>query len=246
MSAGRPNPYPPLIGHRGARKHAPENTLAGLRCAADFGVSWVEFDVKLSRDGVALLMHDETLERTTNGRGRVADTAWSTIAALDAGARFGPRFVGERVPTLAQTVELLDELGLGANVEIKPCPGREVETGRLVATELARLWPARLPAPVLSSFSEAALEAARAAAPQLARGLLVGALPLDWQARAERLGCIAVHCGARELTAEQVRAVKQAGYPLLVYTVNDAAQAAQLRAWGVDSLVTDDPPALSA
>src|SRR5262245_35511267 len=114
----RPWPFPQIVGHRGGGTLAPENTLAGIRTAAQMGCGGVEFDVMLSADGVPVLIHDETLERTTNGHGSVATTAYASLASLDAGAWFDPRFRGERVPTLDQAGKLCVELGLWANIEV--------------------------------------------------------------------------------------------------------------------------------
>ena len=236
---------PRLVGHRGARGSAPENTLVSIRRAAGLGAPWVEFDVKLTADGRAILMHDDTLERTTSGRGPVAAATWEQVQALDAGAWFGPAFAGERVPDLAETIALLAELGLGANVEIKPCPGREVETGAAVAAQVARLWPRSLPPAVLSSFSEAALEAAREAAPDVARSLLVTDIPPDWHARLQRLGCAGLHAGERQLLRPAVEAVKARNVPMLAYTVNAHERAELLWSWGVDCLATDWPERLA-
>lgn len=235
---------PRVVGHRGAAASAPENTLAGLRRALQLGVGWVEFDVKLTGDGVPILMHDAVLERTTDGRGAVADTAYTAIRELDAGAWFGPEFAGERVPSFDEAIDLLLSHGLAANVEIKPCPGRERETGTAVARRLAERWPSERPPPLLSSFAEAALEAAREAVPALPRGLLVGAVPEDWRARLERLGCVSLHCSHRHLEPAAVSAVHAAGYPLLVYTVNEAERARTLYSWGVDCICTDRPEAI--
>jgi glycerophosphoryl diester phosphodiesterase len=231
---------PPLIGHRGARKEAPENTLASLTRAAELGAAWVEVDVKLSGDGRLILMHDDTLERTTDGEGAVADTSWEVLAALDAGSWFDARFAGERVPLLIEAIGRLAELSLGANIEIKPCPGREAETGRAVAEEVSVSWPVDLPAPVLSSFEEDSLAAARETAPDLPRGLLVGDLPDDWAERAAALQCATVHVGQRALTREQVAAVKAAGLPLMAWTSNEVDRARELWSWGVDAIATDD------
>ena len=132
----------PVIGHRGAAARAPENTLAGLRKAHALGASWVEFDVMLSGDEVPLLIHDETLRRTTSGRGRVPALSAAAIRALDAGSWFDGTFAGERVPTLEEAVALLLDLGLHANLEVKPARGFERRTGEVVARTLARIWPA--------------------------------------------------------------------------------------------------------
>lgn len=242
----KPLEVPRIIGHRGARANAPENTLAGIRAAHDEGARWVEFDVKLTRDGVPILMHDETLDRTTDGRGRVQDHGAAEIARLDAGARFDRRFAGEGVPTLSATLALLAELDMGFNLEVKPCPGREAETTKAAIAVLRRAWPANRPAPIISSFKAQSLRAARDIAPELPRGYLAERLDATWHEQALGLDCVAVHPGTRHLTRAQVAAVKQAGYPLLVWTVNEPARARELVGWGVDSLITDAPAAIAA
>ena len=232
-------PYPRVIAHRGGGGLAPENTLAAIRTGAQRGFAGIEFDVMLSRDSVPVLIHDETLERTTNGTGTVANTAWADLAALDAGSWFGAAFAGEPLPRYADAARLCVDLGLWANVEIKPSGGFEHATGDAVAAISAELWQAAPVAPLLSSFSIDALEAAAAAAPGLARGLLVEAIPDNWQDTVARLGCVSLHCSVRQLTRAQVRAVKDAGCALLCYTVNDPATASELFSWGVDAVVTD-------
>lgn len=237
---------PAIIGHRGAKANAPENTLAGLRRAHEEGARWVEFDVKLTADGVPILMHDETLDRTTDGRGPVRARTIDEIRRLDAGAWFGKVFRGERVPTLVEALDLLAALGMGFNLEIKPCPGRERETAEIAVRTVLAHWPAARPAPIVSSFEAEALAAARAVAPDLPRGYLAGRLPGDWAAIASGLGCVAVHPGARDLSDSQARAIKAAGYALLVWTVNDSRRARALLSWGADAIITDAPGDLAA
>jgi glycerophosphoryl diester phosphodiesterase len=236
---------PPVIGHRGAAGCAPENTLASLRAAADGGAAWVEFDVRLSRDGQAVLFHDDRLERTTNGLGRVADCDLEELKRLDAGGWFGPRFRGERIPTLVEAIATLGELGLGANVEIKADLGREAETARVVTRILAGEWPADLPAPLLSSFATEALAAARTTAPLVARALLVTAIPPDWRRRLDALGCCALHCSARRFDRAAAGDVIARGIPLRCYTVNEERKARRLFAAGVESVFSDCPGALA-
>jgi len=237
---------PRVIGHRGAAGHAPENTLASLRRAAQLGARWVEFDVALTRDGEPVLLHDETVDRTTNGKGRLAAMALAELQILDAGAWHSQATAGERVPTLAEAFALLLTLGLGANIEIKPTKGREVETGAVVAQRVAAAWPQSLPPPLLSSFKPEALAAARDAAPSLRRGYLLNRLDRGWQAKAASLGCVSVHCNHRSLTRPAAAEVRQAGYHLLAYTVNDAARGRQIFDWGVDAVFTDYPDRLLA
>lgn len=225
-------PYPRVVAHRGGGSLAPENTLGAIRTGAARGFRGVEFDVMLAGDGTPLLIHDETLERTTGAKGEVAVMAYREIARLDAGN-------GERIPQFAEAAGLCRSLGLWANVEIKPASGHERATGEAVARMSRELWRGAAPAPVLSSFSIAALEAARNAAPEAALGLLVDEIPGDWQALAARLQCVSLHCNQKKLTQEQAQGVVRAGYGLLCWTVNDPDAARRLIGWGVDCLVTD-------
>ncbi len=232
---------PPVVGHRGVAGHAPENTLAGFRKAAEMGVFWVEFDVMLLGDGTPVLIHDETLARTTDGVGRVHDLNIGHLDGLDAGSWFSPEFKGERIPTLDEAMTELERLGMGANVEIKPSVGFEDETGDVVAQRISKKWPATLPTPVISSFSGRALRAFRAKAPGVDMALLLWEVPGDWRERAEILGVSALHCSHKKTTEAQMRAMIDAGYPVRVYTVNDAGTADRMKAWGASTLFTDYP-----
>jgi glycerophosphoryl diester phosphodiesterase len=235
---------PPVIGHRGAAALAPENTLAGLRAAAAAGARWVEFDVKLTSDGIAVLMHDETLERTTDGHGPVARTPLATIRTLDAGAWFGGAFRHEPVPTLEEAIGELGRLGLGANIEIKPCPGRAAATAREVVARVRAAWPAGLPPPLVSSFEPECLAVVRDQAPELARGLLLKRLAPDWQRAAVTLGCVSVHLAHRKASAAAIAEVLAAGLALVAWTVNEAVEAARLLAAGAHAVITDRPDGL--
>ncbi len=234
-----PWPYPRLIAHRGAGKLAPENTLAAFRLGASFGYTAFEFDVKLSADGKSFLLHDETLDRTTSGHGRADALSFGELAQLDAGSWHSPGFAGEPLPSLAAILRFLKANDFAANVEIKPTPGREWETGAAVAIDVKHRWQGQGPLPMLSSFSETALEAARCVAPELPRALLVNALPGDWLERLERLGCVALDSNHRELTRDVAAAAHAGGYRVLCYTVNDPERAQTLFDWGVDTIITD-------
>jgi len=235
---------PRVIGHRGAAGHAPENTLASIRTAARFGVRWVEFDVHLSSDGIPILIHDDTLDRTTDGEGPVDRQTAASLKSLDAGRWYDENFAGERIPTLEGTMRALATLGLGANVEIKPSPGREAQTGYAVASMLREQWPAALSPPVLSSFKTESLAAAKEVAPGIARALLVPRLNGDWARTLRDLECTALHCGHKTLNAATAAQVRREGYPLRVYTVNDRARAQTLYGWGVETIISDHPDRL--
>jgi glycerophosphoryl diester phosphodiesterase len=232
---------PPVIGHRGAAGCAPENTLAGLRRASALGCRWVEFDVRLTADGELVLLHDDRLERTSDGRGRACALPLSTIRRHDAGSWFDPGFAGERVPTLGEAIAVLAELGLGANVELKAGRRRAVETGTAAADLVTRLWPPQLPPPLVSSFVREAVAAARDRAPAIARGLLVRTVAGNWRRRVESLGCTTVNTDHRRLRPAVVAEIRRAGYAVLAYTVNDPARARELFDWGVTSVFSDVP-----
>jgi glycerophosphoryl diester phosphodiesterase len=232
---------PAVIGHRGAAAYAPENTLESIREAARRGARCVEFDAKLTGDGVVILMHDDTLDRTTSGRGLVAQASYREIGLLDAGAWFGAAWRGVRVPRLADTLALLVEMDMQANIEIKPCPGREIETAQAVAEVVQRCWPTERPRPLLSSFSRASLGAAHAKAADIPRGLLIWEFVADWADAAAALGCVSIHCADRHLTSSWAGEIRRAGFGLAVYTVNEPVRALELRAWGVQCLITDRP-----
>jgi glycerophosphoryl diester phosphodiesterase len=246
MSTPTPPSLPPVTGHRGAKGHAPENTLAGLRKGVALGARWIEFDVKLTADNELVLFHDDTLNRTTDGKGPVARTALAEIRKLDAGRWFSPDFTGEPVPTLAEAMDYLAANGVGANVEVKASPGREAETGAAIARALAGRWFGG-PFPMLiCSFSADSLAAARQAAPQIPRGFLTLKFTKDWAARMLELECATFHVLDRRWTEARVRAVREAGYRALAYTVNDPARARELLSWGVESIITDYPDRISA
>ncbi len=232
-------PYPLWIAHRGAGKLAPENTLAAFRVGASHGYRAFECDVKLSADGMPFLLHDATLQRTTSGHGVAAQRTWSELSRLDAGGWHGRAFAGEPIPTLAGIASYSLRNGFALNVEIKPTPGDEAQTGRVVATEAARLWAGQAVYPLLSSFSPEALATARAAAPQLPRALLLDSLPDGWFGKAHALGCIAVVTHYALMDISVIRRLHDAGLRALAYTVNDPAEARRLVALGIDGMITD-------
>lgn len=232
-------PYPRIVAHRGGGKVAPENTLDAIDTGARLGLKMIEFDAKLSADDVVFLLHDDLVDRTSDGRGPAKAMRYDEIEKLDAGTWFDPRFKGARMPTLVQVAERCFSHGLAANIEIKPCEGRDVETGVLVAREAARLWADAGPAPLLSSFSYAALEAAAQTAPDLPRGMLYEVIPSDWRAQTAALSCVSLHADHTTLSGDLVREIKDSGLRILAYTVNDPARARELAQWGVDAICTD-------
>jgi len=225
-------PYPRIVAHRGGGALAPENTLGAMRLGASLGFKGVEFDVMLARDGTPMVIHDETVDRTTDGRGEVPKMSCADLQRLRTGN-------GEGIPRFEDAGRLCRELGLWANVEIKPAKGYERPTGEAVARMARDLWRGAALPPVLSSFSADALETAREAAPELPRGYLVGKVPDDWRDTMRRLGCVALHCNFKSLTEPLAREVHAAGFAILLWTVNEPAIGRQMLALGADCLVTD-------
>jgi len=229
---------PRVFAHRCGGALAPENTLAGLRIAARMGVQAVEFDVMLSADGSPWLLHDEALERTSNGFGRVCETHDASLRTLDAGAHQHPAFLGEPIPTLESAAVLCRQLGLMVNVEIKPAVGFEALTGEVVARQVNELW-AGAELPLVSSFSEEALLAARAAAPELPLGALYEAPPVDWLTRINRVAALSLHCDAECLDDSVLSSARANGIPVLCYTVNEPLAAEVLFRRGVIAVFSD-------
>jgi glycerophosphoryl diester phosphodiesterase len=231
--------YPRWCAHRGAGKLAPENTLASIRRGHAHGYRMVEVDAKLSADGVAFLLHDETLDRTTGARGRADALTWRELAQLDAGAWHSAAYAGEPLASLASIARFCRANDVAVNIEIKPTPGRERETGAAIALDAALFWDGASLPPLLSSFSEVALAAARESVPALPRAWLCDELPTDWLARCESLGCVALDARHALLDAAVVARAHAAGLAVAAWTVNDPERAKALVAWGVDTIITD-------
>ncbi|WP_076592281.1 glycerophosphodiester phosphodiesterase [Herminiimonas arsenitoxidans] len=237
-------PYPKIVAHRGGGVLAPENTIAAMRCGLTHGFHAVEFDVMLSKDGVPIVMHDPDFGRTVAGEGSVADFTAQELTARDAGAWFGEEYIGEPIPTFEQVATFCMHNNIWMNIEIKPVPGFEDQTGWVVAQATKRLFENKLaytPAalPLLSSFSFEALQAAQLAAPDVPRGFLVDEIPQDWNERLHTLGAISLNTNHKNLTPPLARAIKEAGFGLFCYTVNEPARATEILSWGVDGFCTD-------
>lgn len=232
-------PYPAIVAHRGGGSLAPENTLAAIDVGASHGHKMIEFDAKLSQDGQIFLLHDDTLERTSNGWGVAGDLPWEKLVQLDAGDWYSSAFRGERLPLLSEVAARCAQYGMAANIEIKPTTGTEILTGRAIALAACALWQGQMIPPLLSSFSFDALAAAQHAVPELPRGLLLDQWDDNWQAMTRQLDCVSLHINHKQLTAERVALLKAAGLRILVYTVNQPARAKELLNWGVDCICTD-------
>lgn len=239
-------PWPRLFAHRGGGSLAPENTLGAIRLGQSLGYTAHEIDVKLSLDGVPLLMHDATLERTTNGKGRAADLPWAELKKLDAGSWHSPRFAGERIPSFEEAAALFRSRDTKVHIEIKPTPGFDRETGRVVALATRELFRGAPVAPIFSSFSFEALVAAREAAPEIQRAWLIDQFTeADWD-RLARLEAVSLHTSHKRIDLAQVPRLHDHGYRVNLYTVNEIDRAEMLLEAGVDGLFTDNLEAFAA
>ncbi|MBI3768207.1 MAG: glycerophosphodiester phosphodiesterase [Deltaproteobacteria bacterium] len=226
------------IAHRGASGRVPENTCAAFAAALALGVDAIELDCQLSADGVPVVIHDETLERTTSGIGPVAVKRWDELAALDAGAWRGPTFRGERIPRLADVLAQLDGRVV-LNVEIKSARdvgAIEAPLVALVAAHDALSWV------LFSSFHEAAVRNVRAASTDAAIGVLWDRRPATGAlALADELHARCIVPSRRLVTPELIAAAHARDLGVWVWTVNDVAEMRRLVAAGVDALFSDYP-----
>src|SRR5471030_388164 len=133
-------PYPRIVAHRGGGSLAPENTLAAIDMGAKYGHTMIEFDAKLAQDGEIFLLHDDTLNRTSNGWGVAGELSWNKLHELDAGGWYSAAFKGEKLPTLAEVAQRCAQHNMMANIEIKPTTGTDTETGTQVALAARELW----------------------------------------------------------------------------------------------------------
>lgn len=233
-------PYPHLIAHRGAGLHAPENTLSAFREGAKAGYRMFEYDVKLSKDGVPILLHDDTVNRTSNGDGLAKHLSLASLMELDFGSWHSPPFIGEPLLTLGGIASFCLPNHLHSNIEIKPSAGLEAETGAAVARLAASLWQGAPETPLLSSFSITALKAARLAAPDLPLAWLIDdELPSNWRNTASELQVIGLNLNDKHVTAEHIQSIQGDSYAVCVWTVNTIERARELLGWGCNSVITD-------
>lgn len=232
-----------IASHRGGGAAAPENTLPAISAALADGFDYVEVDIVLTADGHPVLMHDATVDRTTDGHGQIAALTLDEVRALDAGSWFDPAYAGTQVPTYAEFLDLLSSTSQRAIVELK---GRwdAASVDAVVAETAARDLERRV---ALSSFDARTLAMATAASEVVPRLLILKHLPEDVVRAAAQAGArgIVVSRKAVLATPEIVDEAHAAGLRVVVYTLNEDSQWDEVTALGVDGIVTDDPGTLS-
>lgn len=230
---------PRVIAHRGASGDAPENTLSACQLAVDQGARWIEVDIALAADGVPVVFHDENLERCSSGHGRLIQHTAGQLQKLDCGSWYSDDFAGESMLLLQQLLRFAARHHVGLNLEIKPVFGREQNTVWAIAT-LLRQFPVSFPI-VFSSFNPLALEYCHQFMPEYSRAWLTEALPDNWLHLLERYRCSGIHYCADFHNSQQITDIREAGYRVLAYTVNEPEQAAWLLSSGVNAIFTDYP-----
>lgn len=225
---------PLLIGHRGARGLAPENTLLAMDVGIAAGCTWLEFDVQRHPDGELFLLHDLTLDRTTNGRGLASECSWAALRALDAGQ-------GQHIPTLDETLDFIDQRA-SVNIELKTWDGTAAAVADVLRARLADGWPAN--GFMVSSFHLPELYEFKQLLPEVPVAVLLCGVPLDWAACASELQARALNQSSEFVDARLLADAKARGLKVNVYTVNDADEYARLAALGVDGVFTDVPDRL--
>lgn len=231
--------HPPILAHRGASFYAPENTLAAFRKAKKLGINWVELDVMLTADEEVVVIHDETVNRTTNGKGLVIGRSYDYIKSLDAGSWFDPIFSEERIPTLGEALQLFNELQLAVNVEIKAQRSHEELTVKKVLAAIQQQWQQEDSRLLISSFSVPILQYVRQYSANALLGLLMDKWLKDWQQLADSLDCVAVNVNQKLLTTERVTSIKNSGRQVLAYTVDELSRARELFSLGVDAVFSN-------
>ncbi len=233
--------FPKVIAHRGLSALAPENTLAAFRLAAQKGISWIETDVRLSKDNVPMLFHDAELDRTSNGLGLFNQFTQSELQSLDAGSWFSDEFKQESIPTLEQALDLSNELSIHFNLEIKPNIGEEIATVEQIKNVL--LKRAKLPQILLSSFHPEALIHAKEILPDIPRALVIDDL-VSLTAEevinlTEALGCTSLHIHHSLLMSPLINQCYYAPFDIMCYTVNEQSLASQCYRAGAVSVFSD-------
>jgi glycerophosphoryl diester phosphodiesterase len=233
-------PRPTVIAHRGDITHAPENTLAAFGMAAENGADAIEFDVKLTADGQIIVLHDQTVDRTTNGKGRVSGLPYAALRDLDAGGWFSEQFRGEKIPTLEMVFETVGKR-LAMNIELTnyATPGDDLVSKVVELVKRHGVQDRTL----FSSFFTRNLRKVRLLLPEVPRGLLTmpGLLGLWGRLFSWRGDYFALHPALDDINPKLIFRVHATRKRVHVWTVNTEVDLNRMISYGVDGIFTDDP-----
>jgi glycerophosphoryl diester phosphodiesterase len=227
--------------HRGASAIAPENTLAAFRAAAAAGAKWVELDVALSADGVLVVIHDDSVDRTSSGKGSLGALTHAQLSELDAGAWFDPSYAGERIPTLAETITVLGELGLSANVEIKQHEHHGSLDQLVSAVQDAISHRSAATSIMVSSFDAEALKAMHKLEPELEMAMLWVEVPADWEAVLASIPATTIHMHYKAVSIGLLEHLRERGIKVRVWTCNEPLQLVSFWDAGLTGVISDNP-----
>lgn len=228
-----------VIAHRGASGEAPENTMAAFERAIEMKVDLIELDIHFSKDGEIMVIHDETVDRTTDGRGAIAEMTRNEVQALDAGSWFSPRFEGERVPTLSEVIELVKPTPVNLLIEIKQ--GRGLPHGfekRLIQAIQEHNILSRV---IVQSFNHAAVRKVKEENPSIATGALIDYRSPDPISEVKAAGAETLALKSSLVTREVIEKAHRNGLRVFVWTVNKLARIRKMLTLGVDGVITDYP-----
>jgi glycerophosphoryl diester phosphodiesterase len=234
---------PMRIAHRGGSLEAPENTMAAFRHAIELGMRYVELDVQMSSDGELVVLHDETVDRTTDGHGAVGELTFAQLRALDAGGHFGPQFAGERIPTLREVLELCAEAGVGVVVEMKS-PSLYPGMVEKVVALIGEMWMRGAENIWCISFDHEAIRQVRRLDSSIPLGYLYEYFETDFVRPDDTIQAYCPYYRTALEHREQVAKAHELGKFVFVYTVNEAEEMQQVEAAGIDGMVSDRPSLL--
>lgn len=236
---------PILIAHRGGSLEAPENTLASFRHAIAIGMRYVELDVQMSRDGELVVIHDETLDRTTNGHGPVGDYTLDELRKFDAGSHFGSQFAGEHIPTLREVMELCLEAGVGVVVEIKS-PQLYPGMVEKVAALLGEMWMRGAENIWCISFDHEAIRQMRALDATIPLGYLYEYYEEEFVQPDDAIQACCPYFRTALARPEHIARAHELGTFVFVYTVDQEEDMRRVAAAGIDGMVSDRPSLLKS
>lgn len=235
---------PEILAHRGLSSLAPENTLAAFKKAHQLGFHWIEFDVMLTKDLYPVILHDETLNRTTNTKGLLSHKTYHQLQHVDAGRWFNKAYAGEPIPSLEQVLDFMKTHHLKAVLEIKPSKGKDVITAEKAIATIQKFWPEGLQQMIFASFSLPSLITVKKLLPKQAIAYSMHTWDNNAFELIKALDCYSIHIKHLILSSKRMKLLRQTGCHILAYTVNNRKRYAKLKKMGVDGCFSDSPEKL--